>query len=334
MAVLQGVVSQDALNVMATVAPSTTSITAAPTTEETTHEETPTPSETASDTAKSTGGGGGNDNGTGGGNGNGAGTGTGTSTSGSVSTSTTTSTASNMASSTSGSNGNGTGGGKANGTGSGNGIGGGFTRSKSSDSSSTSLSTSTSNASSSSPSSTGASTVSGTGTGAGRGIGWFSVLTLLNDGDVELRALRSGDNWDTFCGGAPVLVTKSLAHPENKNCIDGWTNLSCTCLSDLQDPATSWEIYVTKLLRDNGDGIVPNATTTSRGAPVAITSIGTFGIPATLTTLEIANVSLTGVDIASEFLPPTLVDISLRNCNLTTLSGEFLSKHHGALERL
>ncbi|KAF1317253.1 Tkl protein kinase, partial [Globisporangium splendens] len=263
--------------------PNTTSVTATPTTEESTAE-TPTPSETASNTTKSTGGGGG----TSGGNGNGANAGTGNTTSGSASTSTTTSTVTSTASSTSG--------------GKGNGIGGRSAKSKSSDSSS--APSSTSNASSPSPSPTSSSresTASGTGTGAGRGIGWFNVLTLLNDGDVELRALRSGDNWDSFCGGAPVLVTKSLMHPENKNCIDGWTNLSCTCLSDLQDPATSWEIHVTKLVRENDDsGIVPNTTMASGGATVAITTIGTFGIPAALTTLYVsahANDADTGFNL-------------------------------------
>lgn len=112
------------------------------------------------------------------------------------------------------------------------------------------------------------------------------MLTLLNDGDVELRSLHGGDKWSTFCAGAPVLVTKSSTTPENKNCRDGWTNLSCTCLSELQYPVTEWEFHVSK--RDASTpilGSVPNSTT---DGVVAVSSIGAFGIPADLTSLCVA----------------------------------------------
>lgn len=126
-----------------------------------------------------------------------------------------------------------------------------------------------------------------------QGTGWFSVLSQLQDGEVELRSVRGGSKWDAFCDGAPVIVTRSLSISANRVCQDSWTNLSCTCVSELASPQSVWSFRVAK--RDAQLPLVapiPANTTatatptdTSTGALVTVSTIGAFTIPPELTTL-------------------------------------------------
>ncbi|GAB9468663.1 Tkl protein kinase [Globisporangium polare] len=210
-----------------------------------------------------------------------------------------------------------------------------------------------------------------------RGLGWFNLLKLLDDGEVELRSLRGGPNWDAFCDGAPVLVTKSLSVAENDVCFESWTNLSCTCLSDLKSPSSVWGFQVAK--RDVNTTLtapIPGTAAATNGSAIQVSTIGAFTVPPELTALtlvgesatpldirwdfkllygqldvpvlvtsrdlnsslltsvEVANLSLSGVDITTDFLPAKLVNISLQNCGIKALDDDFLVKHLPSLQRL
>lgn len=128
----------------------------------------------------------------------------------------------------------------------------------------------------------------------GQGAGWFGVLAQLEDGQVELRSVRGGSNWDAFCDGAPAIVTKSLSTPANGACPTSWANLSCTCVSELKSPRSVWNFRVAK--RDaqqplavpipaNTSAVV--ASTGSDGALVTVSTIGAFTVPPELTTLYV-----------------------------------------------
>lgn len=116
-----------------------------------------------------------------------------------------------------------------------------------------------------------------------RGTGWFNILKQLEDGEVELRSLRGGGNWDAFCDGAPVLVTKSLSVPENSGCYESWTNLSCSCLSDLKSPSSVWSFRVGK--KDVQTPLVAPIPATATA--VQISTIGAFTVPSELTALYV-----------------------------------------------
>lgn len=123
-----------------------------------------------------------------------------------------------------------------------------------------------------------------------RGIGWFNILKLLDDGEVELRSLRGGSNWDAFCDGAPVIVTKSLTIPENNVCYESWTNLSCTCLSDLKSPSSVWNFQVTK--RDAHASLtapIPATVAATNRSTIQVSTIGAFTVPSGLTALYVRD---------------------------------------------
>ncbi|TYZ69054.1 hypothetical protein PybrP1_011746, partial [[Pythium] brassicae (nom. inval.)] len=199
----------------------------------------------------------------------------------------------------------------------------------------------------------------------GRGAGWFDVLSQLSDGQVELRSVRGGSNWDAFCDGAPVIVTRSLSIPANGACPASWTNLSCTCVSELKSPQSAWSFRVAKRSAQLplaapipantsaassavGDGALVTLVGMSETplelpwdfnllagqleAPVFVTSRSPSA--SLLRSVEVASISLQDVAIGADFLPPTLRVITLRNCSIKSLRGAFLSKHHPTLERL
>lgn len=139
------------------------------------------------------------------------------------------------------------------------------------------------------PATTAPSTSSG---GQGRGNGWFDILSQLGDNEVELRSLRGGGMWDAFCNGAPVIVSKSLSAPENAACLDNWTNLSCTCVSELKIPSTVWRFRVTKRARELPlvapiPAATSNASTLGAVADVTVSTIGAFTVPPELTALYV-----------------------------------------------
>lgn len=106
--------------------------------------------------------------------------------------------------------------------------------------------------------------------------GVYALVKPLNDGDVELRAFRTGRNHN-FCFRAPVVVSKSTRAPANAACPARWTQFSCSCVAEL---SSDWVLRVKK--RSSSVGAVINTTSpvdVSADAALAVSSLGIFMLP-------------------------------------------------------
>lgn len=127
--------------------------------------------------------------------------------------------------------------------------------------------------------------------------GVYALVKPLNDGDVELRAFRTGRNRN-FCFRAPVVVSKSTRAPENAACPTRWTQLSCSCVAGLS--SSDWVLRVKK--SSSSAGAVINATVpadVSADAALAVSSLGIFMLPNNVVSLCVYALELLLVRIAA-----------------------------------
>ncbi|TMW57782.1 hypothetical protein Poli38472_014385 [Pythium oligandrum] len=200
-----------------------------------------------------------------------------------------------------------------------------------------------------------------------------------NDGDVELGSTQSmtfGESRSMQepppCSGYPALKTVSSGIAPNKACPNAWSDVSCTCFSDLRT-RNEWSFRV----RKKSNSKVPEVpvSTSSRYA-VETKSISRFCVPpsvkalrilgeeasapvqlaynfapqwgsypahealveqlkdVTLETVELAKIDLSKVNVSAEFFPTTVTDIKLRSCNLENLGVGFLDQRRSSLVSL
>ncbi|GAB9468662.1 Tkl protein kinase [Globisporangium polare] len=131
--------------------------------------------------------------------------------------------------------------------------------------------------------------------------GVYALVKPLEDGDVELRAFRTGRSRN-FCFRAPVVVSKSTRVSANAACPAKWTQLSCSCVAGMS--SSDWVLRIKKRTSSASAGGSVNGTApgnVSADAALAVSSIGIFMLPSNVASLELVGESATEgnpVDVA------------------------------------
>ncbi|GLD93812.1 hypothetical protein PINS_up002417 [Pythium insidiosum] len=171
-----------------------------------------------------------------------------------------------------------------------------------------------------------------------------------------------------ICGGLPGIVVRSSKFPSNGACFlkpVPANNLSCSCLEAYKETDTSWEFR----LEAPPPQISPFPAKVAGRGPFGVGSLLLFGLPPTVTSLKLIgvekkplpmdfkkppfpgvfsgvaiiqstsnsdfntifvdNLDLSSVIIKSGFVPSSISNLTLRNCNIEKLSNDFLNDLDG-----
>ncbi|TYZ65902.1 hypothetical protein PybrP1_002940 [[Pythium] brassicae (nom. inval.)] len=164
--------------------------------------------------------------------------------------------------------------------------------------------------------------------------GVYPLVKDLQDGAAELRSFRTSKAAN-FCNRAPVVVVR--APTTNAGCPERWTGLSCSCVQSLQND-TTWALRVSK----RSSSASPQAETvpaTTAADAVSVSSLGTFLVSGNLVSLTLAGDSETPLDLELRLgVATNITDANiptvLQNCNIASLSADFLGSRHDKLQRL
>lgn len=109
---------------------------------------------------------------------------------------------------------------------------------------------------------------------------WIGETQLMVGASSALMAL---DEDFQICDGMPALVSRSATVAPNGACPDvlSAVNASCTCITDFDESATSWEFRVSELTEAVDEFPVAQVATDV----LAITSIRTFWVSSAVETL-------------------------------------------------
>ncbi|KAG3166464.1 hypothetical protein PI124_g4612 [Phytophthora idaei] len=193
--------------------------------------------------------------------------------------------------------------------------------------------------------------------------------STMNENEQRLTIIRDSLLTESVCDGEPMVILKSSTVPANGACLAAQSryNLSCSCLSGFTN-TTVWDFCIRA---PDAEPTSPFPTTISDGNVVRVDSLMMLEVPSdlltfkihgdssnlvpvnlekatadddnlaivrsqgvsSLTNVDLFNLDLAEVPIASGFVPTTLTSLSMRRCNLSSLGQPFLESFT-ALESL
>ncbi|KAL4116195.1 hypothetical protein PRIC2_013193 [Phytophthora ramorum] len=182
----------------------------------------------------------------------------------------------------------------------------------------------------------------------------------MDDDEQRLTIMSDTLLTESVCGGEPMVILKSSTIPANGACLKAQShyNLSCACFSGFAN-TTTWHF---RIRSPDTAPKSPFPTVISVGDVVEVNSLMLYDTPPTLlilkiqgessdlvpvnlekattgddelaivrsqdasslTKVDISNLDLSDTFIGAEFVPSTLASLSMRNCNLSSLSQPFL----------
>ncbi|KAH7474389.1 uncharacterized protein KRP23_8520 [Phytophthora ramorum] len=184
--------------------------------------------------------------------------------------------------------------------------------------------------------------------------------STMDDDEQRLTIMSDTLLTESVCGGEPMVILKSSTIPANGACLKAQShyNLSCACFSGFAN-TTTWHF---RIRSPDTAPKSPFPTVISVGDVVEVNSLMLYDTPPTLlilkiqgessdlvpvnlekattgddelaivrsqdasslTKVDISNLDLSDTFIGAEFVPSTLASLSMRNCNLSSLSQPFL----------